>query len=217
MGGLGGSTAGGGGGGLMGMLQGMMSNPALMEMAQSPAMQRMAEQVGSCVPTGSLCCSELRDVPVSFQPTHSSPSLCPLPGLPTRPLQMFSGGGAGGGGAGGGLAGLMNAMGPLMGEVLGGGGSAPPAPGIPGVRSAHTQAPASLDDVLSAALSPEEAQHWKEAIEADSERQQMQGEPRQPFSDAYLAALPPKTASSLLRLEDDSGDGEEGEEQVHQQ
>jgi hypothetical protein len=111
----------------------------------------------------------------------------------------------------------MNAMGPLMGEVLGGGGPAPPAPGIPGVRSARTQAPASLDDVLSAALSPEEAQHWKEAIEADSERQRMQGEPRQPFSDAYLAALPPKTASSLLRLKDDSGDGEEGEEQVHQQ
>lgn len=106
-----------------------------------------------------------------------------------------------------------------MGEMLGGGGFAPPASGGPGSRGARVQAPASLDEVLSGTLSPEDAARWKEAIAADDERQRQQlcAGNGQHFSDAYLAALPPKTASSLMRLGDDDGDGEEGGQQAQQQ
>lgn len=88
------------------------------------------------------------------------------------------------------------------------------------------QPAASLDEALAACLPPHEAQRWKELIEADGEQQRRQlldcgdgGEcggqapPRAAFSDAYLAALPPRAAAGLLRLLDEEEEAEEEEEE----
>ena len=63
-GGAGGNGSGGGGGGLMGLMGSVMQNPAFLQMAQSPAMQQMAEQVRLTsvvvmVCSGSCSCSFL--------------------------------------------------------------------------------------------------------------------------------------------------------------
>jgi hypothetical protein len=75
-----------------------------------------------------------------------------------------------------------------------------------------------LAEVLTAALPPEDARRWLEQIEADEtkQRSEMEGgegsaaaSQRVGFSEAYLFALPPKAATSLLRSEED--EEEEGQ------
>lgn len=87
------------------------------------------------------------------------------------------------------------------------------AGGRPGSR-AVAQPPASLEEVLARELPPEEAARWKAAIEADEQAQQAQlgGAASSGFSDAYLAALPPRAAAGLLQLADDDEEEQEGAE-----
>lgn len=70
-----------------------------------------------------------------------------------------------------------------------------------------------LGEALARAGLPEEdAARWRETLEVDAEAQA--GLPAQPpLSDAYLAALPPRAAAGLLRLDEDEDEweSEEGE------
>jgi hypothetical protein len=182
---LGGS---GSAGGLGGMLQNMMSNPAIGELARNPSMQQAASQ-----------------------------------------LFGGGGGGGGANGAAGRLdiGALMNSAGPMLSQLMGGGiaASAAPSPSTSasqrasgGSRARRPPPPAStaassdgdLDVTLAAALTDEEATRWKVILQADDETaqkaaasagKQQDGEEQGMlgFSDAYLAAMPPRAASGLLQ------------------
>ena len=162
---------------------------------------------------------------------------------------------------------MMNAMAPMMGELLGGLGGAgtgaggccllwvlpavgaacifhaeqfgqscnapgwpwvlvqprpftqpPPLPTPAGSRGRGArQLPANLpleEALARAGLAPQDAARWKATLEADAAAQAA-APPQAPLSDAYLAALPPRAAAGLLRLEDEEewSEGEEGEEE----
>lgn len=115
------------------------------------------------------------------------------------------GGGAPGGGGGGAPAGgldlgaLMNAAGPMLGQLMGGAGGAGGPPGrTPSGRARPTPQPADLESALAAAgLPATEAARWRATIEADVAAQ-AGIQPQGTFSDAYLAAMPPRAASGLL-------------------
>lgn len=187
---LGGS---GGAGGLGGMLQSMMSNPAIGELARNPSMQQAASQLFSGSGGGG------------------------------------AGGGADGAGGGLDIGALMSTAGPMLSQLMGGGmaGSAAapssttpsasqPARGSNRARRSPAPAPTAasnggdLDVTLAAALTAEEATRWKSILEADDEtaqkaaagagaRQEGGEEEIMGYSDAYLAAMPPRAASGLLQ------------------
>ncbi len=76
---------------------------------------------------------------------------------------------------------------------------------------AAPQPPASLEELLARELPADEAARWKAAIEADEQAQQA-GAAASGFSDAYLAALPPRAAAGLLPLADDDAEDEDAEQ-----
>lgn len=156
------------------MMQSMMQNPAMMEMARSPSMQRAAEQ-------------------------------------------LLGGAGAGATGGGGGLdiGSLLNAAGPILGQLMGGGvgGGVPGAgraPGSNGQVGAGAE-PEPLEVVLAKEMGEHDAAKWKECIESDRAKQAAEagGTREKEFSEAYLAALPPRAAGGLLQsMLGEAADGE---------
>lgn len=183
----------GGAGGLGGMLQNMMSSPALGELARNPSMQQAASQLFGGGGGGGGANGAGGGLNIGALMNSAGPMLSQLMG----------------GGMAAPAAPSSSTTSASQTAVGGGGARRTPAP-APAPVSAAASIGGDLDVTLASALTADEATRWKTILQADDEAaqkaasaagaQQERGDQEiMGFSDAYLAAMPPRAASGLLQ------------------